>query len=185
MQIFTTQIISYLSILTNVSQNVECPICSWVHRQDGQPPVSLSHFEAKRPTKNIVYYAERIAELRRAPELAFHSPNKLTVGVPGEISRIVMDSPKCINLDIKEEIVVEKAPERVIFESFVDSSRKKRKTSVNASASLIKIKDESTAIAGISATEEETVAPSTSTAAAVTSATTESIRIRQSPRIRK
>lgn len=52
-------------------------MCSWVHRESGRPAVSLVCFEPKRPTKNIVYYADRMRELEGAPSLAFHSPHKV------------------------------------------------------------------------------------------------------------
>lgn len=51
-------------------------MCSWAHRVGGLPAGPLGRFEPKRPTKNIVYYADRVRELEGAPTLAYHSPHK-------------------------------------------------------------------------------------------------------------
>ena len=47
-----------------------------MHRKDGKPPTDLSQFQPQRPTKNIVYYADRVRELEGTPALAYHSPHK-------------------------------------------------------------------------------------------------------------
>lgn len=60
------------------TQDAGCPVCSWVHRKEGLPAGPLVLFEPKRPTKNIVYYADRVRELENKPTLAYHSPHKVT-----------------------------------------------------------------------------------------------------------
>lgn len=63
-------------------QNAQCPICSWIHKKDGRPPSTFHHFEVKKAAKGIVYYADRVRELRGNPTLAhFHSPHKTAVAV--------------------------------------------------------------------------------------------------------
>lgn len=65
-------------------------MCSWVNRKDGRPPTDLRQFVPQRPTKNIVYYADRVRELETAPALAYHSPHK--VRVKQESGDIIVDS---------------------------------------------------------------------------------------------
>lgn len=44
----------------------------------------MAHFEAKRVTKGIVYYADRLRELEADPEISMHSPFKKSAGVKVE-----------------------------------------------------------------------------------------------------
>ena len=51
-------------------QSKECPMCSWVNKKDGQPAVSFTDFTPKKKSKGIVFYEERMVELKESPHLA-------------------------------------------------------------------------------------------------------------------
>jgi hypothetical protein len=92
-----------------------------VHKPAGQPPATFHHFESKKITKGIVYYADRRRELQGNPALAFHSPHKFavvekvtvneskeadesstdTAGVMRLISHIAQEDAETVNVSMK------------------------------------------------------------------------------------
>lgn len=64
-----------------------------MHRKDGCPPAQLApHFQPKRPTKNIVYYADRVRQLESTPSLAYHSPHKPVAAKEKELRGDICES---------------------------------------------------------------------------------------------
>ena len=45
-------------------------MCSWVNKKDAQPAVSFTDFTPKKKSKGIVFYEERMVELKESPHLA-------------------------------------------------------------------------------------------------------------------
>lgn len=45
-------------------------MCSWVNKKDGQPSISFVDFTPKKKSKGIVFYDERMEELKESPHLA-------------------------------------------------------------------------------------------------------------------
>lgn len=63
-------------VICGLLQSRDCPICSWVNKkqEDMAPPTDFQRFSPSKRAKGLVYYTERIDELRVDPSLAKFSP---------------------------------------------------------------------------------------------------------------
>eukprot|EP01041_Mallomonas_annulata_P012280 gene12280-25826_t len=80
---------------------VNCPICSWVNKPDGTPPADFTVFTPQKPSKGIVYYRDRIAELTKDPSLA---PNSPPLSQPRNVSTASTPTTYSHHLDVSEQI---------------------------------------------------------------------------------
>lgn len=130
-------------------------MCSWIHKKEGKPPTTFHQFPVKQHTKGIVYYGDRLSELKADPTLAFHSPHKSDIKLVQVSHRVVVEDGKSAFEDIKLATTVsskidqsEKSSILVVPSTNSESISRKRKVD----ARTISVKEEISAVTSLEST---------------------------------
>lgn len=111
--------------------NVECPICSGIHRGLGDEAADQS-FTPKKRAKGIIYYGDRLTELSNTPELAAMSPE---AAVEGTLSSEVVHTDV---IEVKQPVKSKGARKVVRVETVLEAIAEEREVKAPRASKRLK-----------------------------------------------